>query len=412
MKIRSITCFYNPQTSISSQIMAQFSTFIRVARQSFQDAGFEVQTTRLTTTPFPTFLPIQSPGTFFKEVSVLEKQAEEHGFSYLSLGPALPQSVSSYELIPDILQATHNVFLGAVIADAQQGISLPAVHSCGEIILRNAHISTDGFANLRFSALANVSAHSPFFPASYHEGNSPAFALAMECADVAVLAFRNAKSIAEGQCCLLENLETAGRTLTAIARRLSRRFRVHFCGIDFSLAPFPDDWCSIGAAFEQMGISQVGLSGSLAVAAILADTLERGRWLKTGFNGLFLPVLEDSILAERSAQQVLTLKDLLLYSAVCGAGLDTVPLPSDVTSGQLAAVLLDVAALAVRLNKPLTARLMPIPGKHRGELTDFDFAYFANGGIMDVPANPLYGLLTQNETWSLRPRLRATEKKK
>ncbi len=79
--------------------MAQFSTFIRVARQSFQDAGFEVQTTRLTTTPFPTFLPIQSPGTFFKEVSVLEKQAEEHGFSYLSLGPALPQSVSSYELI-------------------------------------------------------------------------------------------------------------------------------------------------------------------------------------------------------------------------------------------------------------------------------------------------------------------------
>ncbi|MEJ5203020.1 MAG: DUF711 family protein, partial [Anaerolineales bacterium] len=108
----------------------------------------------------------------------------------------------------------------------------------------------------------------------------------------------------------------------------------------------------------------------------------------------------------------LTLKDLLLYSAVCGAGLDTVPLPGDVTSEQLAAVLLDVAALAMRLNKPLTARLMPIPGKQRGEFTSFDFAYFANGGILDVPAAPLGRLFTQNGTCSLRPRLNTTRRKK
>lgn len=411
MKIRSITCFYNPRTSDSSQTLARFSSFVSVARGAFQDAGFEVQTTRLTTIPFPFFLPIDSPTRVLKQTIELEKQAEEHDFSYLSLGTALPQFPQSYELIPDILQATRNVFAGAIIATAQQGIYLSAIHTCGEVIVRNAQISADGFANLRFSALANVSAWSPFFPASYHQGETPAFALAMECADVAVQAFSQASSIAEGQHVMLETLETAGDTLTVIARRLSRRFGFRFCGIDFSLAPFPEDWCSIGKALEEMGIPQAGLMGSLTAAAILTDALERGRWMKTGFNGLFLPVLEDSILAERSAQQVLTLRDLLLYSAVCGAGLDTVPLPGNVTSEQLAAVLLDMATLAVRLDKPLTARLMPIPEKKSGELTDFHFAYFANGGIMTVPARPLGGLLSKGEVLSLHPRLKAVRKK-
>jgi hypothetical protein len=55
-----------------------------------------------------------------------------------------------------------------------------------------------------------------------------------------------------------------------------------------------------------------------------------------------------------------------------------------VSEEELAGILLDVAALAVRLDKPLTARLMPIPGARAGEITRFDFDYFANGRILDV----------------------------
>jgi uncharacterized protein (UPF0210 family) len=43
-------------------------------------------------------------------------------------------------------------------------------------------------------------------------------------------------------------------------------------------------------------------------------------------------VLEDAILAQRAAEGTLTIKDLLLYSAVCGTGLDTVPLPGAATA--------------------------------------------------------------------------------
>ena len=68
------------------------------------------------------------------------------------------------------------------------------------------------------------------------------------------------------------------------------------------------------------------------------------------------------------------MKDLLLYSAVCGTGLDTVPLPGDVTADQLYALLLDLAFLSQRLDKPLTARLMPVPGKKAGDADRLRFS--------------------------------------
>jgi uncharacterized protein (UPF0210 family) len=117
-----------------------------------------------------------------------------------------------------------------------------------------------------------------------------------------------------------------------------------------------------------------------------------------------LPLLEDCTLAQCGERGVLSLKDLLTYSAVCGTGLDTIPLPGDTSSEQLAAVLLDVAALAQRLSKPLTARLMPVPGKRAGELTTFDFPYFANSRILEVEAQPLRGVWSGDESFVLDPR--------
>ena len=158
-----------------------------------------------------------------------------------------------------------------------------------------------------------------------------------------------------------------------------------------------------------MGVPAVGLHGSLAAAAILTESIERARFPRAGFSGLFLPVLEDAILARRAAEETLTVKDLLLYSAVCGTGLDTVPLPGDVTRDQLTALLLDLSALALRLDKPLTARLMPVPGKKAGDVTNFDFGFFANSRVMALDALPLESPLSGSETFSLQSRLRRTD---
>lgn len=39
---------------------------------------------------------------------------------------------------------------------------------------------------------------------------------------------------------------------------------------------------------------------------------------------------------------------------------------------------LDVASLALRLHKPLSARLFPVPGKQAGERTEFSSPYLTN----------------------------------
>jgi uncharacterized protein (UPF0210 family) len=290
------------------------------------------------------------------------------------------------------------------MADLEGGISLPAVKACARVIEQAAPVTADGFTNLRFAALANVAPFSPFFPAAYADGSQPAFGLAIEAADIALDAFTHARSLEDARRLLLNTLEGQCRILERVSQELSFAFDIEFKGIDCSLAPFPEDWCSIGAALEALGVPSLGLHGSLAAAAFLADTLDRGTWKRTGFNGLMLPVLEDSTLAGR-AGLTLTLKDLLLFSAVCGTGLDTVPLPGNVTAGQIEALLLDVAALALRLNKPLTARLMPVPGKAAGDVTAFDFSYFSNGRVISLDAQPVTGLLHGDEVIDIQPRV-------
>jgi len=404
MKIRSITSFFDPRAPRALEQLDNLAAFAQDGKTLFDQSGIEVQTLRLATVPFPLlYLADDSAGAVGLARS-LEADARARGFGYLSLGPALVSRMESFEMIIPILEATEIVFVSGIIAMPREGISLPAVQASARIIHRAAQINGDGFSNLRFGALANLGPHGPFLPGAYHEGERPAFAIAVECADLALEAFRRVDSLAEARQNLIAALEDAATAITARAVHLSQEYNLVFKGLDFSLAPYPQEWCSLGGALEALGLPGLGLAGSVAAAAFLADTLDRGRWLKTGFNGLMLPVLEDTVLARRGAEGTLTLKDLLIYSAMCGAGLDTVPLPGDASAEQLEGVLLDMAAIALRLNKPLIARLMPLPGKKAGDPVAFDFEYFSKGAVLALPAAPLMRGLAGKESISIRPR--------
>ncbi|MCD4672018.1 MAG: DUF711 family protein [Anaerolineaceae bacterium] len=403
MRIRSITCFMHPQTQNTLAGLTEMADLAHTATDAFQQAGFEVQTTRLATTPFPQHLPSKTVQAAREFARRMESAAVAAEFDFLSLGPAAPDDLASYALIPEMLKVTENTFFSGIMARRPGGLDLAAVRACAEVVAASADITPDGFANLRFTALGNVPAFTPFFPAAYHQGSQPAFALALEAADVVDQAFRRAGSVREARQRLVTALDAYARDLTRVAYRLADQFQVDFKGMDFSPAPFPEERCSLGGAIELLG-AHIGRHGALAAAAILADALDQGHWLRAGFNGLMLPVLEDAILARRAAEGSLTIKDLLLYSTVCGTGLDTVPLPGDATAEQIYPVLLDIAALSLRLDKPLTARLMPIPGKQAGDATEFDFAYFENGGVLALPDAGVDGLLAAKETFDLNPR--------
>lgn len=401
MKIRSITCFCNPNDNDFGLSVNKLNGFVNTLREDINKEGWEVQTTRLATIPFGYFA---SGKEAINKIVELEQIAEEQGFTYLSIGPARLYHREEYRLIPEILSSTRNVFSSGMISHPRKGISMEAVRDCAWIITEAAKISLDGFTNLRFCAASNVKPFTPFFPASYSYGSQPAFSIAMESADAAVTAFKDAKDLAEGRKVLLAKLNNASDEIGKIAKWNARQFDINFEGFDFSLAPFPEEWCSIGRAMESLGIKQLGMMGSLTTAAILAETLDRGKWQHAGFNGLMLPVLEDSILALRSESGDFTVKDLLMYSAVCGTGLDTVPLPGEISAQQIEPLLMDLAALSLRLNKPLTARLMPVPGLASGQKTEFDFEFFKNGRVMDFPASELGGLIKQSDWIAIQNR--------
>jgi uncharacterized protein (UPF0210 family) len=143
----------------------------------------------------------------------------------------------------------------------------------------------------------------------------------------------------------------------------------------------------------------------VGAASLVMNAIEAAIFPRCGFSGLMLPVLEDSVLGRRVAEGALQISDLLLYSAVCGTGLDCIPLPGDVETDVLAAILLDVAALALRLDKPLTARLMPLPGKAAGDPVTFpDFEYFAPSRVMQPPRGLSAGAFSSDAVLTVMPR--------
>ena len=405
MKIRSITYFCNPKYPLDETVLQEAGQFLSEAKSAYEAAGYQVQTTRLATVPYPHLLnetKISSLPTLVEELASAIQQA---GIAYASLGPALPEMPRSYEILPEAIAVSRNIFFGGVMAGRERGVDLSAIRACAEVIVRCAAIEPNGFANLQFAALANVKAGAPFFPAAYHDRDEPAFAIATESADLAIQAFENARTLDDGRRDLISEVTKHGQAISRVAQSLLTKYELlRFSGIDFSLAPFPDDSHSLGNAVESMGVPKIGLHGSLAAAAILTEAIDRADFPHTGFSGFMQPILEDSILAKRAAEGHLTVKDALLYSAVCGTGLDTIPLPGNTTAEQITPLLLDLCALALRLDKPLTARLMPIPDKKAGDDTNFDFAFFAPSRVMSLDSEPLTHFFSSPEAFHLSSR--------
>lgn len=375
MKIRSVTLGNNITWPLSAGEFAKAKRFLGQAQTLFGDAGVEVQTMRLATQPL---LAMRAAGVELAQG--IEAACRESEIGYCSLGPA-PLDAA---LIADVISATSIVFANVTTARDRE-LDFAAIETAAAVVDRVAAETELGFGNLRFAAAAHCGPNIPFFPVAYHDGGHPKFTLALQCADEVVEAFSGAGSLAELSQRLTERLVEVEQRINPIARRLEREFAIEYLGADFSPAPFPSTEESIGTAFQRLGLERFGASGSILAAASITRVLKTAPLTRWGLNGLMLPVLEDAALAAGTDRGDFSVNDLLLYSAVCGTGLDTVPLPGDITRDELAGIILDVSALSVALDgKPLTARLLPVPGKRAGDRTEYDFPYFANGTILPI----------------------------
>ncbi|HET9914685.1 MAG TPA: DUF711 family protein, partial [Anaerolineales bacterium] len=117
MKIRSITYFCNPKYPLHEKNLQSAGQFLAKARSAYEAAGYEVQTVRLATVPFPQLLGEANIGRLPELTSQIIDIAQQFKIGYVSLGPALPEMPHSYEVIPEAIFVSKNVFFGGVMAD-------------------------------------------------------------------------------------------------------------------------------------------------------------------------------------------------------------------------------------------------------------------------------------------------------
>jgi uncharacterized protein (UPF0210 family) len=375
--IRAVTIGVAEPHPLTGAIVERSATAAHRAAEAFRSEGYEVQTVRLTTRPVFDDLDNAAPGDLVAYGAELQKMLDSVEIAHTSVGPA-PAHRPGYPLdrldaIPDLLIGAPSVYCTIQLATVEEGAHRPAAERCAQIVSRLAAESEEGFGNFRFAVLACMPPGSPFLPAGYHAGPA-SLSIGWQGAGIVAAAAgaASAESLTDE---VRAALITAGRPIVDIGERMAGELGVLFGGIDLSPAPLGDD--SIGRAFELCGPT-FGAPGTLATAGALTAALSSTGLATCGYNGLMLPVMEDSVLAARWAEGSVNIDQLLAYSAVCGTGLDAVPLPGDATDGEIGALLMDLATLAVRLRKPLSARLMKVASARRGDWTTFSSPMVVN----------------------------------
>lgn len=333
-------------------------------------------------------------------VQAFAAACEASGLEIFNAGPL--RDPAAWAAVPELLRACPRLSVSAAL----DPLELRHDHALAlaRVVLDVSRVDPDGGANFRFCVSSRVPAGTPFYPASYSAvGSAPSFSLGLETSDLLEAACEAA---------LVATGADAGRLLQRVEDELVARYRAalgplhracerlaaaegaSYAGIDASMNPSLAGR-GIGWAFEAVlsrlaqAPSLFGHTGSLAVTLTVTRAIKRAAKdegvLLAGYSGLMLPQLEDRGLAAAADAGACAVKDLLLCSAVCGVGVDTVPVPGDVAPEKLALLILDMQALSLRWDKPLSCRVLPVPGKQAGQRTQFNNPHLTDSVVLALP---------------------------
>ena len=381
MKIRTITTGVSLQSPNDEAKIKQTAEFNQKAKAVFEKAGYEVQTTRIATNSWEEYLGDLSDAEIVSAIQKIEKICQSLNVSFFNLG--YTKTPAKIKLVPEFNKVTSQISCSAKIGDKENGIDFENAKIAAQVIKRIAEETENGYGNFRFCASANCKPGIPFFPTGFHEGEA-AFGIGLECGDLAVKAFSKSNNLIEAEQNLKQIFEEETKKVADWAIQISKNFGIAYNGIDVSLNPGLEEHESIAFAYEKLGFGKFGNQGTLTISALITRVLKGLSVKLCGYSGLMLPVCEDRGLATRANEETYNITNLLLYSAVCGCGLDTVPIPGDTPAEKIEATLLDMATLAIKLDKPLSARLFPVPGKKAGEMTNFKSPYLLDCKILKI----------------------------
>jgi len=384
-KVRAITAFVRLDRNTWQSQIAEALRTLRLAKSQFESSGYQVETLRITTQPVAQLVAGLSETQaldFLKQLDQLS--VKEHFLP--NVGPGMltdADDPAAMHLLELALSTLPNIEGNAIIADGS-GIHWKTIRRTAELVQYVAAHSPRSQGTFNFTATAMLKPLAPFFPGSWHNGPGRQFAIGFEGANVVRDVFLKDKGNADAATAdLTAALTVHASVADAIGNKVAASTGWTYAGVDPTPAPLGE--VSIATAIQAFTGARFGSSGTLTAARIITAAVKAVPVRQVGYSGLMVPVMEDKTMAELWAQSAFNIDSLLAYSAVCGTGLDTIPLPGDTSLEQMERIFGDVASLAIKWNKPLSARLQPIPGKKAGDRTEFDDPFLFNTTIQPLP---------------------------
>jgi uncharacterized protein (UPF0210 family) len=384
-KVRAITGFVQLDKDRYRKQLAEALTVLRQAKADFESAGYNVETIRVTTQPLAELVVGMSEDQALAFLAELDQISAKENF-LPNVGPAMLRegdASATMHLLERALSTLPNIEASTIIA-ADDGIHWRIIHRTAELVKYVSEHSPNSQGTFNFTATAMLKPFSPFFPGSYHIGSGGQFTIGFEGADVVRDVFAKDKgnvdvALADLTAALTKHASVADK----IGNEVAAKTGWSYMGVDPTPAPLGD--VSIGAAIEAFTGARFGSSGTLTAAGIITTAVKAVPVRQVGYSGLMVPVMEDKVLAQRWAESTYNIDSLLAYSSVCGTGLDTIPLPGNIGVDQMERIFADVASLAMKWNKPLSARLQPVANKKPGDQTDFRDPYLFNTTVHELP---------------------------
>lgn len=384
-KVRAITAFVRLDPASGEAPITAALSVLRKTKEAFVKRGYEVETLRIVTQPLAQLVQGRSEADALAYVQSLDALGKKEGF-ILNVGPAMMRDSddpATMHLLAKVLSTVTNTNASSSIA-GDDGIHWKVIKETAALVRYLTEHSPHSQGNFGFTATAMTQPYGPFYPGAYHTGPGKALSIGFESANIVQQVFARtrgdfSRSVTE----LTQQLTVHARVAESIGQQVATESGWMFMGVDPTPAPLGDR--SIAAAIETYTGAKFGSSGTLTAALIITSAVKAVPVKQIGFSGLMVPVMEDKLLAQRWAEGAVNTDDLLAYSAVCGTGLDTIPFPGDISEEQLSRIFGDVASLAWKWHKPLSARLQPVSGKRAGEQTSFGGPYLFNTTLHALP---------------------------
>ncbi len=384
-KVRAITGFVQLDRSKWETQIAETLGVLRKAQHEFEAEGYQVQSLRITTQPVGELVAGLSEDDAVAFLARFDQLSAKENF-IPNVGPAMMHDgddPATMRVLERALSTLPNIEASTIIAD-DAGIHWKTIHRTAELVKYVAEHSPHAQGTFNFTATAMLKPLGPFYPGSYHDGPGRQFSIGFEGAGVVAEVFtRDKGNAAAATADLTAALTKHAKVAEAIGNKVATETGWGFAGVDPTPAPLGE--VSIATAIEDFTGAKFGSSGTLTAARIITAAVKAVPVKQIGYSGLMVPIMEDKVMAQRWAEGTFNVDSLLAYSAVCGTGLDTIPLPGDISTEQMERMFSDVASLASKWNKPLSARLQPVPGKQAGEMTEYQDPYLFNTTIHAAP---------------------------